>query len=672
MTFSLHELLKVKFIKALSSRLLIAVFFGLGWFIYAPVSYAADNLVLLGLDPTQISVSNNTTEVASFALNGLDPSEVTRFIEMNVFSDVSCLVPTTAPSYYVDELGVRSADIYFSYEQPGHFYTRVIGTSSSDIVLSSGCLPLNVEPEELNLSFEVMPEGGQAVNQPMPTRLAYRNEVGDVPTGLFTAVATTTNGAGELRNFIATSTDGQFVFDDLGYSLSGSSFDLDFEVLNHGFVVATATVPIVALLPGPINHITWSQPSCWTNSYPTNCQAGAAFDWSAGLFDTYGNRVDASSVTLSIDNNSITSTSTANGSVFFNDISILTAGTSTLKISTGGVDSAEMALYINAGAFNYFNLDRIATSSLVGQGIAFTISARDRFNNLKADYDNSVWVITDEQSLVFDGTCFVSGVCLQEPDASNTPGNLVFRSAGRQGISFYDSNSNIGSDEPYASTSIVVSPDLTGIPYRIVWKVAPVSNAINGATLPDFSVNVVDAYGNQASSSLLLQASLDYGDLNGTTSQMTDLGSSNFIGLTALGAKGMKSVVLSVTSDGLLPATSTLNLTNNNPKQESSYPIWLFTDATATAGSSDLPYKIRPGLPAEPYVPAKLAIGKQVLSAKIYAVGSLVRGADKKVYQVLRGNELYHIKTLKALHAMRPQIIHKITKEQLGAYRVVK
>lgn len=201
----------------------------------------------------------------------------------------------------------------------------------------------------------------------------------------------------------------------------------------------------------------------------------------------------------------------------------------------------------------------------------------------------------------------------------------------------------------------------------LVWQTLPVTSIVSGTVLPGFSVMVVDDFGNQVDSESQFVATLSLGSLTGSSSLSSSVGFVNFDGLIA---SGTGQAILTVTS-GSLSVTSLLRFINSGPSF-SSYPAWLLPGIAPIIKAEEPPYKITPGMPVKPGLPSKVIVGKQVLGEKIYAVGSLLRGVDKKVYQVLSGHKLRHIKTLKELHSMKPQMIYKLNKEQLSSYVIIK
>jgi hypothetical protein len=61
----------------------------------------------------------------------------------------------------------------------------------------------------------------------------------------------------------------------------------------------------------------------------------------------------------------------------------------------------------------------------------------------------------------------------------------------------------------------------------------------------------------------------------------------------------------------------------------------------------------------------------EVLGTKVYAVGSLLRTPDNKIYVVLAGNKVKHIKNLVELWAYRGLVINEVSNETLAQYSQV-
>jgi len=233
--------------------------------------------------------------------------------------------------------------------------------------------------------------------------------------------------------------------------------------------------------------------STFVVSAPASVSAGNPFNFSVTAMDAYGNLATNYSGTVkfsSSDTNGcivLPGQSTLNGGVGTFSAKLITVGNQTL-IATDSVSSAVTGnthITVNSGTM-HLDIVPSLTSTVVGQPISITVSARDACENLQTGYTGTVHFTSTDPSpatLPADYT-FTVGASADNGTHTFTNG-VIFHSAGMQTISGSDTFNQLFPTSPFVNVapgSTTVS--LAALPKQFLFRQSITLTATVQATPP--------------------------------------------------------------------------------------------------------------------------------------------------------------------------------------------
>jgi len=285
---------------------------------------------------------------------------------------------------------------------------------------------------------------------------------------------------------------------------------------------------------------------------PTDAVAGVAISPSVTvqLLDQFGNLANQAGVDITLSlltgsgtlSGTVTRATNASGLATFNDLSINLVGTKSLQATSSGLTSATSNNFvISAAPASQVVFVQQPTDTTAGNNIspAVTVQVQDQFGNNVSQSGTSVTVSLNS------GTGPLQGSLTQTTNASGlaTFNDLRIDVIGAKTLQAVSSGLNSGNSSSFTINAAAAT--------NLVFIQQPTDTAA-GSTIPNITVQIRDAFGNNASQSgtgIGISLISGNGTLAGTTTQLTDAnGLATFSGLS-INLAGLKT--LQVASTGL-------------------------------------------------------------------------------------------------------------------------
>ncbi|MEI8361569.1 MAG: hypothetical protein WCG01_05540 [bacterium] len=320
--------------------------------------------------------SGVTVKVANIDQFGNETNRDEQLIDFTIFSDENCLDAIGSSSMSTIN-GV--AILNYPRHEVGTFS---IGASSASSTLCTG--RLSVDLGQLYLVDLVHPLGGNRADQPFAVQptIGYQDLWGNKgPDGILIE-AQTNNTSGVLRNVQATTSGGQAIFNDLGFSKSNEALTIYF-VSSDG-LYSTSTFDLSPMTPGLKDHLEW------LSAPETVVEAGKPISFSIAINDIYHNLIEQPESIGVISSSSLQGSllkASDNGFVSFTDLATTTTGDISFAVVSGNLAPLYSGnITITPTDLGTLVVSGVATSTVAGEKISMQVVAYDGYNNLKTNY----------------------------------------------------------------------------------------------------------------------------------------------------------------------------------------------------------------------------------------------------------------------------------------------